>query len=175
VGRWEKSCVTFDFSHRQTLWRWLDRAVNEDLLKQSGAGRKFATFVYWLPCNEERWATNPRQSTDMAHWDEREALKRLNLLVRKGFGGKGAQRSERSANQDLRRVEGVSEPRAVSAHRTGRSWDTALPKRIASQLRSPFFSSRLIFNLLKSSFFRTSMQPGNYPVCPLMSRADRQT
>jgi len=41
-----------------TLWRWLDRAVKEGLLKQSGLGRQHAPFGYlsrtklwshWLP------------------------------------------------------------------------------------------------------------------------------
>ena len=72
-----------------TLWRWLDRAVKEGLLKQSGLGRKHTPFVYWLPCNEERWTFNPRQDSDMPYWDEREALKRINLMMRKSRAMRG--------------------------------------------------------------------------------------
>ena len=72
-----------------TLRRWLDRAIKEGLLKQSDLGRQHAPFVYWLQCNEERWALNPRQDTDMPYWDEREALKRLNQLMRKSRAIRG--------------------------------------------------------------------------------------
>jgi len=59
------------------------------LLKQSGLGRKHAPFVYWIQCNEERWALNPRQDTDMPYWDEREKLKRINLIMRKSRAIRG--------------------------------------------------------------------------------------
>ncbi|MCE9534636.1 MAG: helicase RepA family protein, partial [Planctomycetes bacterium] len=58
MDRWPDDHEKVD---KTTLWRWLDRAVAECLLKQSGLGRKNAPFLYWLACNEERWALNPRQ------------------------------------------------------------------------------------------------------------------
>jgi len=83
---WPDDYQTVD---KVTLWRWLDRAVKEGLLKQSGLGRKYAPFVYWLQCNEERWALNPRQDTDMPFWDEREALTRINSIMRKSRAIRG--------------------------------------------------------------------------------------
>jgi hypothetical protein len=40
---------------RNTLWRWLDRAVQSGLIACEGSGRKKDPFRYWLPATEARW------------------------------------------------------------------------------------------------------------------------
>ncbi|MCE9531248.1 MAG: helicase RepA family protein [Planctomycetes bacterium] len=91
MSRWPNDHLKVN---KATVWRWLDRAVKEGLLKQSGQGRKYAPFQYWLACNEERWALNPRQANDMPYWDEREALHRINMLMRKTSAIMGMQGDE---------------------------------------------------------------------------------
>jgi hypothetical protein len=38
-----------------TLWRWLERAVNQGLLLREGSGLKSDPYRYWLPGQEEQW------------------------------------------------------------------------------------------------------------------------
>jgi hypothetical protein len=42
-----------------TLWRWLDRAVGQGLLRRDGAGQKKSPFRYWLPSREAAWLADP--------------------------------------------------------------------------------------------------------------------
>ena len=42
-----------------TLWRWLQRAVDQGLLCQEGTGRRQDPFRYWLPDQPERWRDDP--------------------------------------------------------------------------------------------------------------------
>jgi hypothetical protein len=39
-----------------TLWRWLDRAVDDGRVMASGTGRANNPFRYWLAANVEKWA-----------------------------------------------------------------------------------------------------------------------
>jgi len=41
--------------HSHTLWRWLSRAVQLNLVSRDGAGRKYDPFRYWLPECEQEW------------------------------------------------------------------------------------------------------------------------
>jgi hypothetical protein len=41
--------------HRQTLWRWLEQAVAQDLLRQDGKGVRGKPLRYWLPAKEDEW------------------------------------------------------------------------------------------------------------------------
>ena len=38
-----------------TLWRWLERAVAQGWVRQTGTGRKGDALRYWLPGQEQRW------------------------------------------------------------------------------------------------------------------------
>jgi hypothetical protein len=42
-----------------TLWRWLDRAVGQGLVRRDGSGRSHGAFRYWLPGKEEAWQQDP--------------------------------------------------------------------------------------------------------------------
>ena len=42
-----------------TLWRWLDRAVEEKRVCRDGTGRKRKPYRYWLPQKEAEWAADP--------------------------------------------------------------------------------------------------------------------
>jgi hypothetical protein len=50
---------------RMTLWRWLDRAVNQGLLLRDGSGWKTKPFRYWLPGQEAKW---PQAYAGMEEW-----------------------------------------------------------------------------------------------------------
>lgn len=42
-----------------SLWRWLDRALEEKRVGRDGTGRKRKPFRYWLPHKEAEWANDP--------------------------------------------------------------------------------------------------------------------
>jgi hypothetical protein len=48
-----------DRPSEQTLWRWLERAVAEQLLRRDGTGHRNSPFRYWLPAREAEWAQDP--------------------------------------------------------------------------------------------------------------------
>lgn len=54
------------------LYKWLTRAVADNLLKQDGTGRKCHPFRYWLPYVEAHW----RQQNPTAHaiYDQLDAI-----------------------------------------------------------------------------------------------------
>ncbi len=56
-----------------TLWRWLDRAVNDGRVRRDGSGRKNAPFRYWLPGQEEKWASDPFRLPDLGPLGELNA------------------------------------------------------------------------------------------------------
>jgi hypothetical protein len=41
-----------------TLWRWLERAVAENLLLRDGTGHKGEPYRYWLPAREAEWTAD---------------------------------------------------------------------------------------------------------------------
>jgi hypothetical protein len=41
------------------LWRWLQRALEQGLVKRSGRGYKSDPYRYCLPEQEERWRREP--------------------------------------------------------------------------------------------------------------------
>ena len=47
----------------KTLWRWLDRGVQDGRILREGTGRRNEPFQYWLPGQEEYW------KVDMDHLD----------------------------------------------------------------------------------------------------------
>jgi AAA domain len=49
----------------KTLWRWLDRAVSQGLVKMQGAGRRNSAYRYWLPECEEAWRRDPLRLRDI--------------------------------------------------------------------------------------------------------------
>src|SRR5207253_7904530 len=49
----------FDKPHPSTLSKWLDRAVQADLIAREGTGRKADPFLYWLPARETVWKQDP--------------------------------------------------------------------------------------------------------------------
>jgi hypothetical protein len=53
-----------------TLWRWLKRAVAENLLRCEGTGHRNAPFRYWTAARETEWMNDPMKRFE---W-EREAL-----------------------------------------------------------------------------------------------------
>jgi hypothetical protein len=42
-----------------SLYRWLQRAVEQGLLRQDGLGKRKNPFRYWLPDSEARWRKDP--------------------------------------------------------------------------------------------------------------------
>jgi hypothetical protein len=42
-----------------TLRRWLERAVEEGLVRRDGGGRRDSPYRYWLPESEARWRQDP--------------------------------------------------------------------------------------------------------------------
>jgi hypothetical protein len=42
-----------------TLWRWLERAVAENLLLRDGTGHRGRPYRYWLPQRDAEWAADP--------------------------------------------------------------------------------------------------------------------
>jgi hypothetical protein len=42
-----------------TLSRWLERAVDQGLVRKDGRGRRSHPFRYWLPEREEHWRQDP--------------------------------------------------------------------------------------------------------------------
>jgi hypothetical protein len=74
-----------------TLWRWLDRAVAQGLVRRDGEGRRSDPHRYWLAGQEKRWLEkNPGYLFELIH--EADA-KRLGLPGAGPFGagpgGKG--------------------------------------------------------------------------------------
>ncbi len=55
LRRWPESGMA---PSRLTLWRWLDRAVQEGRVLQSGRGTRGDPFLYQLPGMAERWQQN---------------------------------------------------------------------------------------------------------------------
>jgi hypothetical protein len=53
-----------------TVWRWLDRAVAQGLLRREGTGRKNDPFRFWLPDQEER-LQHPPWERELAELTER--------------------------------------------------------------------------------------------------------
>jgi hypothetical protein len=49
----------FDKPNAATVWRWLDKAVKENLVKCEGSGRKSDPFRYWLAEREAVWEQEP--------------------------------------------------------------------------------------------------------------------
>jgi hypothetical protein len=60
--RWPPDLPRID---QATLWRWLDRAVTQGLLRRAGAGRRNDPYRFWLPERDEEL------SEDLAVWLER--------------------------------------------------------------------------------------------------------
>jgi hypothetical protein len=55
-----------------TLWRVLDRAANQGLVRQDGLGRKTAPFRYWLPARETMLRPEPGATqAEMQAWNQR--------------------------------------------------------------------------------------------------------
>src|SRR5262249_19946999 len=48
-----------------TLWRWLERAVQQGQVLQDGTGRKNSRFRYWLPGQEAKWRADPLYLPDL--------------------------------------------------------------------------------------------------------------
>ncbi|HEX5273523.1 MAG TPA: hypothetical protein VFW33_23670, partial [Gemmataceae bacterium] len=48
-----------DAPSEQTLWRWLERAVAEGLLRREGTGHRNEPFRYWLPHRDAEVAEGP--------------------------------------------------------------------------------------------------------------------
>jgi hypothetical protein len=63
----------FDQPTAVTLWRWLDRAVEQGLVRCEGSGRKGDPFRYWLAEREAVWQQDP------LHVLLEEQRQRLNL------------------------------------------------------------------------------------------------
>src|SRR4029453_12165830 len=51
--------VDFPKPAQQTLWRWLDRALEEQRVCRDGTGRRRKPYRYWLPHKEEEWKQDP--------------------------------------------------------------------------------------------------------------------
>jgi hypothetical protein len=49
----------FDRPHAATVWRWLDRAVEQGLVLCEGSGKKGDPLRYWLPEREAVWKQDP--------------------------------------------------------------------------------------------------------------------
>ncbi len=57
-GHWEKPSEA-------TLWRWLERALNQGLVCQDGKGRRNDSYRYWLPGIEDKWRRDPYYLEDL--------------------------------------------------------------------------------------------------------------
>lgn len=55
-----------------TLWRWLSRALADQLIRREGSGTRSDPYQFWLPAREEVWNQDPMQ----------EWLENLNRLAR---------------------------------------------------------------------------------------------
>jgi hypothetical protein len=53
-----------------TLWRWLDRALKEGLIRRDGNGRRTKPFRYWLVGQEARWKHDPLHKPDVPSLQE---------------------------------------------------------------------------------------------------------
>ena len=71
-----------------SLWRWLERAIKQGLVKQDGTGRRHNPFRYWLPGQEKEWQKDPLYFEDLEATDlplhlrglsERELFKRAKM------------------------------------------------------------------------------------------------
>jgi hypothetical protein len=49
----------FDLPNATTVWRWLDRAIEQGLALCEGSGSKTDPFRYWLPEREAVWQQDP--------------------------------------------------------------------------------------------------------------------
>jgi hypothetical protein len=63
-----------------TLWRWLERAVAEGLLRREGTGHSHTPFRYWLPEREAEWMKDPLYRLRCQDEEARAELKRQGLL-----------------------------------------------------------------------------------------------
>ena len=78
-----------------SLWRWLDRAVNDGLVERDGLGRKKQPFRYWLPGAIDKWIDRGLYLEDLPDIDPpprdaKETAKKLAEAGRMLFGkGKG--------------------------------------------------------------------------------------
>jgi hypothetical protein len=52
-----------------TLYRWLDQAVAQDLVRHDGTGKAHDPFRYWLPELEQQWAADPFAKLLQDHQD----------------------------------------------------------------------------------------------------------
>lgn len=77
-----------------TLWRWLERAVNEGKVLREGCGTRLEPFRYWLPGQEERWAADPDRLPELAPfdspladvWDEMKVVRAAGKILNRGRG-----------------------------------------------------------------------------------------
>ncbi len=53
-----------------SLCRWLDRAAQQGLICQSGAGKKSDSYRYWLPGQEEVWKKSPYYVEELPELEE---------------------------------------------------------------------------------------------------------
>jgi hypothetical protein len=49
----------FDQPNAATVWRWLDRALEQGLIRCEGSGRRGDPLRYWLPEREAVWRQDP--------------------------------------------------------------------------------------------------------------------
>jgi hypothetical protein len=56
LDKWPPDYVT---PSKVTLWRWLDRAVDEGLIQREGAGRCNSPYRYYLSEKIEQWLDDP--------------------------------------------------------------------------------------------------------------------
>ena len=75
----------FEAPHRATLLHWLTRALEEELVRREGNGRKRDPFRYWLPGSVDRWRREKplydqleeisrRSALPFQSWRERKAI-----------------------------------------------------------------------------------------------------
>jgi hypothetical protein len=80
-----------------TLWRWLERAVAENLLRRDGTGHKKSPFRYWTPGREAEWLTDPRTRL---LWEEEAFQAELARLVSQPFEPIPPRKSRRTKKAD---------------------------------------------------------------------------
>ncbi len=85
-----------------SLWRWLERAIKQGMVKQDGTGRRHNPFRYWLPGQEKEWQKDPLYLEDLEATDLPLHLRRLS--ERELF---------KRAKVELELVERIKESRGV--------------------------------------------------------------
>jgi hypothetical protein len=87
----------FDQASATAVWRWLDTAVEQGLVRCEGSGRKSDPFRYWLPEREAIWQQDPlyrlmeeqRQSLKLPFESLRERKEKLRQAGETGDAAEG--------------------------------------------------------------------------------------